>query len=491
MTTGQPYEVVVPQTRLAALTPRDGQGHQFVIYADACSGVPGAPHETTFAVVNGVVARLHPRPEFICFPGDEIQGLTADMTALRAQWHHWFDHEMVWLDRDATPLYHTTGNHTTYDAASEALFREVLAHLPRNGPPGQEGLSYWVRRDDLLLIFVNTLWSGYGGEGRVETDWLDRTLTAHADARHTLVVGHHPVFAVNGFSGAYQRELGPEEGRAFWRVLVRHNVLAYVCSHMLAFDVQVHEGVLQILTAGAGTAHLMPKETEYLHCVQAALDTAGLRYQVLDTTGQVREWLSWPFAVPPPVEWCPLPQGNQQAPAFAAMPADRPAADLITWHFCGECPTVSMGDAQTLLAGWDPGPGLSSLWIGLLGREQHLGILLSPQAGRSPHLWYGPTFAAGESFSVQVAIHTGMGPGGLLWRRDEHAPWSSLTAAASWGAERLTWPTRWSLGHDRRDPADRPFKGSGLQATWWSTQLRLEYNKSLGRTDERRLIQSP
>ena len=275
--------------------PRDSEGQQFVIYADACSGVPGALHETTFAAVNAVVARLHPRPEFICFPGDEIQGLTADMTALRAQWRHWFDQEMAWLDRDAIPLYHTTGNHTTYDAASEAVFREMLADLPRNGPPGQEGLSYWVRRGDLLLVFVNTLWSGLGGEGRVETDWLDRTLATHADARHKLVVGHHPVFPVNGFSGAYQRELGPDEGRAFWRVLVRHNVLAYVCSHMLAFDVQVHEGVLQILTAGAGTAHLMPKETEYLHCVQAALDTTGLRYQVLDTAGQVREWLSWPL----------------------------------------------------------------------------------------------------------------------------------------------------------------------------------------------------
>ncbi|MGA7673020.1 MAG: metallophosphoesterase, partial [Nitrolancea sp.] len=285
-----------PDDPITALRPR-GTGHQFVCYADSCSGVPGALHERTFAEVNRVVARLHPQPEFICFPGDEIQGLLADDDALREQWRYWIEREMSWLDHESIPLYHTTGNHTTYDDASEAIFREMLAHLPRNGPPGQAGLSYFVRRGDLLLVFVNTLWSGIGGEGRVETEWLDRTLAANADARHKLVCGHHPAFPVNGFSGAYQRELAPDNAAAFWQVLLRHDVIAYLCSHILAFDVQVHQGILQITTAGAGTAHRMPEEFEYLHCVQLALDEAGLRYQVLDNHGQLREWLMWPLEI--------------------------------------------------------------------------------------------------------------------------------------------------------------------------------------------------
>jgi hypothetical protein len=274
---------------IASLVPRDDSGFQFVCYADACSGVPGAPQEKTFAAVNAVVARLKPAPEFICFPGDEIRGLTADADALRAQWKHWFDHEMAWLDRKSIPLYHTTANHTTYDAASEAVFREVMSHLPQNGPPDQKGLSYFVRRKNLLLVFVNTMFSGLGGEGRVETEWLSRTLAENADAKYKLVVGHHPVHPVNGFSGPYQRDINPDDGRAFWQCLVEHQVLAYFCSHILAFDVQVHEGILQILTAGAGTAHRMPEGIEYLHCVQGAIDSGGLRYQVLDTEGKVRE----------------------------------------------------------------------------------------------------------------------------------------------------------------------------------------------------------
>ena len=87
---------------IPALLPR-GTGHQFVCYADGCSGVPNGRHEATFASVNAVVRRLRPHPEFVCFPGDEIIGLTAD-DELRRQWRYWLDREMAWLDRTAIPL---------------------------------------------------------------------------------------------------------------------------------------------------------------------------------------------------------------------------------------------------------------------------------------------------------------------------------------------------------------------------------------------------
>lgn len=66
--------------------------------------------------------------------------------------------EVAWLDRQAIPLYHTTSNHTTYDMMSERVFAELLPRLPRDGPPDQKGLSYFIRRDDLLLNFINTCW---------------------------------------------------------------------------------------------------------------------------------------------------------------------------------------------------------------------------------------------------------------------------------------------------------------------------------------------
>ncbi|MBB3149743.1 hypothetical protein FHS21_006197 [Phyllobacterium trifolii] len=92
----------MPGDPIPALLPRNG-GHQFLLYGNSCSGVPGALHEKTFASVNAVVRRLNPQPEFILFPGDEIIGLSPDSTLLRAQWRYWFETEMAWLDRAATP----------------------------------------------------------------------------------------------------------------------------------------------------------------------------------------------------------------------------------------------------------------------------------------------------------------------------------------------------------------------------------------------------
>ncbi|MEM6429457.1 MAG: metallophosphoesterase [Deinococcota bacterium] len=458
---------------IRALIPKNNEGHQFVCYADACSGVAGAPHEQTFAAVNKVISRLTPAPELVCFPGDEIRGLTADIDDLRAQWRYWFEHQMAWLDSDI-PLYHTTGNHTVYDDMSETVYREVMAHLPQNGPADQKGLSYFVRRGDLLMVFVHTLPLTLGGEGRVEVRWLEQTLHNHADATHKLVFGHHPVHSVNGFSGAYQRDIDPDDGRTFWDVLVRHNVLAYVCSHILAFDVQVHEGVLQILTAGAGTKHRMPEGIEYLHCMQLALDAYGLRYQVLDTDGHIREWLQWPLKLPSATTW--QSWSNDKALDVNLPESDVPAAILVAWHLSGVC-AVSNGsnNVQTLLCGLsEDTAALSPLWIGLRAKENRLCVLLSPEAGRSPHLWMGPTLTPGEPFSFQLAIHTGMGPGGLLWRWDDTALWSSLTGATAWGAERLSWPRKWQVGYGQYGPQSSPFAGKGLEVKCHLQHLQLD-----------------
>ena len=66
-------------------------GHEFVIYGDSCSGMPGALHESNFRQINGVIQALAAPPEFICFLGDEIMGLTANPDDLRAQWSYFFE----------------------------------------------------------------------------------------------------------------------------------------------------------------------------------------------------------------------------------------------------------------------------------------------------------------------------------------------------------------------------------------------------------------
>jgi hypothetical protein len=446
----------MPSNPIPALLPR-GAGHQFLLYGDSCSGVPGALHERTFASVNAIVQRLRPQPEFILFPGDEIVGLAADPEELRAQWRYWLDVEMGWLDRKSMPMWHTTGNHTAYDRMSEEVFREVL-QLPRNGPPGQERLAYWVRRGDLLIVFVHTLWSGLGGEGHVEVDWLERVLCEHADARHKLVLGHHPVFAVNGFAGTYQREIGHEYSDRFWNILGRAGVLAYVCSHILAFDVQVHGGVLQICTAGAGTAHRMPEGTEYLHCVQAAIDGEGFRLQVLDVEGVARERLEWPPKSPDPTRWRELSPGEHDPLFSGRMASEEP----LEFRVAGKAAPQGWATAQTILSAFSPG-SMASVWLGLRGPQQTLTAIVAGRPGRSPAYWIGPDLAGDRDFDLHVAFVPAMGPGGILHRQHADPRWTSFVAATSTGIEQLAWPSRWSIGHGERGLSDRPYAGPSLR----------------------------
>lgn len=67
-----------------------------------------------------------------------------------------------------------------------------------------------------------------------------------------------------------------------------------------------------------------------------------------------------------------------------------------------------------------------------------------------------------------------MGPGGVLWRSGDDAAWSSLCGASAWGAERLDWPARWSVGHGKGGPDDCPFRGAALAAA-----VRLPYRNSV------------
>lgn len=277
-------------TTTSSLLPKNA-GHQFVFYGDCCSGIPGSESEKNFAKVNATLRRLDPPPEFILFLGDHIEGACGDPDGVRKQWRYWLDHEMAWLDTDQIPIYHLTSNHNSRDEDHERVWLEVFPDIPQNGPPGQEGFAYWVRREDLLMVMVNTNSTVLGG-GHVETEWLDETLTAHRDARHKIVLGHQPVFPVNGYDDRPGWCIVQDDAQAFWSVLVRHKVPAYLCSHIIAFDFQEHDGVAQICSGGAGTNYGpggFMGEDEYLHFVQAALDDKGLRLQTIDPQGQIRE----------------------------------------------------------------------------------------------------------------------------------------------------------------------------------------------------------
>jgi hypothetical protein len=461
--------------QIPALLPRDAAGHHFVFYADCCSGVPGAPNENSHAEVNRVVERIRPLPEFIAFPGDAVMGYVEDKHVLRTQWDHWWNTEMAWLQKLGLPLYQSTSNHNTYDLSSEEIFREFHPYLPQNGSAAFRGLEYFVRRGDLLYVSTHQpdRTRPYRHDMLIDPGWLDRVLTENADAKHKFVCGHYPVFPVNGYFYYPQWSFRPQERKPFWDVLVKHRTTAYLCSHILAFDVQIHEGIPQILSGGAGTKGtgplaLMPLRSEYLHAVQMAIDNQGLRCRTLDTAGNAREEFAWPLDLRPSTTWKPLDTENLKT----QLATVNLQGSVVTWRIQGQTGSVATAsEPQTWLWGYDPMEGTATIWIGLEGTPSRLTVRLIPQSGFGWQTWTGPVIDPSHHFDWQLALHPGLGPGGVLIRSRDDTAWQSLMTTSSKGVEELKWPQSWWLGHGPSGIHDWPFTGSNLHVAWQQTSL--------------------
>jgi hypothetical protein len=461
-----------------------------IVYGDSCSGIPGTVQAGNLARIHEQILRVEPRPPLLVFMGDHIAG-HADAEELRRQWRHFFSVEFPAVAAAFPVAYHITSNHSLFDRASLAVWREVFGFLPDNGPPGLERLAYWVRHGDLLLIFVNTLGADPTGEAQIECDWLADTLNANSDAAIKLVFGHHPIHPVNGYTRYPMWRADPADGVPFWDVLVGHRVAAYFCSHIIAYDVQVHRGVLQICTAGAGTrygpAGAMPGRSEYLHFVEASVMPESVAVASRDADGRLRETMRWPFALPAPDDWIelaapgstvadlgfPESPGSGKADLGGAVSVGlglRAGAQLgeelgqgfVAWSLGGSISDVSLTENQILFCGWAEIDAAPRIEIGTRAGTGRLVLSLVLELGRPPVVWLGPVVPANRTFDLILVIRPCMGPGGCLFRTGETQSWSSMECAAAEGAAGLLWPDHWSIGHGPSGLGDRPFRGSGL-----------------------------
>ncbi|MEJ1964505.1 MAG: hypothetical protein WDO56_24335 [Gammaproteobacteria bacterium] len=417
---------------IPALLPRDASGHQFVLFSDCTVNGKDARSTDALVGISRVIQRLTPQPQFISFPGDAVgTGANAD------EWD-FFLGQMKWVRDRGIPLYQSTSNHNAHNFQAEANFRKYFPELPLNGPAGQKGLAYWLRRGNLLYVSVHHPAPNANyrpGFDFGDMQWVDEVLTQNADAEYKFVAGHYPVFRINGYTGM---SIPHEDWEPFWATLRKHQVDAYLTSHVLAFDVQVRDGILQICSGGAGP-DVMPPQTEGTHAVQIALDRQGMRYQVLDIEGKVRESLTWPFLPP---EDASRPNSKNWITLEAGKPvpqADAPQTRIAVYRISGLSYFPNPQEQRVeLLQGMKGDKRTLQVWVDLLSLRLYVTLEID---GFGPQHWLGPVvdFKKGN-LEVQIAFHPGMGPGGVLWRWNDGSPWSSMETTTAYGLEALVWP---------------------------------------------------
>ena len=123
--------------------------------------------------------------------------------------------------------------------------------MPRNGPEGHIGRSFFVRQGDLLVITLDTF-EDAGKRfaytvGDEQLRWMDKVLTDNEDAKFVIVQGHLPIVGPvkSKNSSASMLKDGTQSG--LWKLMVRHNVDVYLCGEHHRITVKTHDGIWQIV----------------------------------------------------------------------------------------------------------------------------------------------------------------------------------------------------------------------------------------------------
>jgi len=143
------------------------------------------------------------------------------------------------------PWYPVLGNHDPESPSSMRYLRAYSMTVPNvvnRGPTGCEATTYSFDYGDSHFVVLNQYFDGvndWGLEGDVVPElleWLDADLAA-TKKRHIFVFGHEPLVSMPDMDNGRIRHMGDsldenwESAFAFFQVMMKHDVDAYICGH--------------------------------------------------------------------------------------------------------------------------------------------------------------------------------------------------------------------------------------------------------------------
>lgn len=127
----------------------------------------------------------------------------------------------------------------------------ALMGMPRNGPANHIGRAYYVRKNNLLIITLDTFEDA--GEtfaytvGDKQLAWMEKTLIANQDAEFVIVQGHLPIAGPVHSQNSSASMLKEETDSPLWKLMVKHGVDVYLCGEHHRITVKKRDGIWQIV----------------------------------------------------------------------------------------------------------------------------------------------------------------------------------------------------------------------------------------------------
>jgi hypothetical protein len=132
----------------------------------------------------------------------------------------------------------------------EKVYRENLK-MPANGPDTKKGLAYYVRKENLLLITVETfeivndsMYTDVIGE---QLEWFKNVLIANRDAKFKIVQGHIPIWGDLHYRSSSRLMLNNGKQSEFYKTMKQHDIDLYLCGEFHDVTVLESDGIWQIV----------------------------------------------------------------------------------------------------------------------------------------------------------------------------------------------------------------------------------------------------
>jgi len=129
-------------------------------------------------------------------------------------------------------------------------FSEIMG-MPKNGPENHRGRAFYVRRNNLLIITLDTF-EDVGDRfaytvGEEQLAWMRQVLMDNKDAEFIIVQGHLPIVGPVKSKNSSASMLKGGTKSELWKLMVEYGVDAYLCGEHHRITVHHHDGIWQIV----------------------------------------------------------------------------------------------------------------------------------------------------------------------------------------------------------------------------------------------------
>ncbi|MDZ7260715.1 MAG: metallophosphoesterase [candidate division KSB1 bacterium] len=148
----------------------------------------------------------------------------------------------------------------------EKVYRENLK-MPSNGPNTKKGLAYYVKKENFLLITVETFEivndSMYIDVIGDQLEWFKKVLNENRDVRFKIVQGHVPIWGDLNYRSSSRLMLNNGKQSEFYQTMKQHDIDLYLCGEFHAVTVLESDGIWQIVH-GSSWGREMVNTQDYL-----------------------------------------------------------------------------------------------------------------------------------------------------------------------------------------------------------------------------------